>query len=340
MLLETLKQHMLLPEKEILINKKVEISGLSAILVSITSQGNKNVLWVLLHQPHFLTDEPEEKREYFTNREVMVSSICSHYTPHVHFPEIIIQGQKMTFSSSSAYRIPDDSYRAYMQLQHFVEKGMPIAFFDKIDLPDMMVASYEQVESEAFPEIDLSQEVDVTLKVARSSKEVLISQPLHLEFGNMEKGQKLSFYDSINEKDRFFFVDSIEHYDIWQEAEHHFSSEKMKMFSAQQIEEMKKQYFKCVEKTCPKGMDLAIIKYESEDNIQLNFYSKEFLDEKPMHNNGSSSTMFFISDKEPGINGLKSRICVIKPIPKDFRESMDIELFSWIMEIPEYSIRA
>ncbi len=340
MRLEILKQQMLLPEKEILINKKVEIAGYSAILVSITSQGNKNVLWVMYHQPHFLTDEPGERREYFTNREEMVSNICSHHTPHVHFPEIIIQGQRMTFSSSSAYRIRDNNNSAYMQLQHFVENGMSVALFDKIDLSDMMIASYEQNEGEAFPQIDLSQELDITLKVARSSKEVLINQPLHLEFGNMEKGQKFSFYDSINEKDRFFFVDSIEHYDIWQEAEHHFSSEKMKMFSAQQIEEMKKQYFKCVEKTCPKGMDLAIIKYESEDNIQLNFYSKEFLDERPVHNNSSSSTMFFTSDKEPGINGLKSRICIIKPVPKDFKENMDIELFSWIMQIPEYSIQA
>jgi len=71
-----------------------------------------------------------------------------------------------------------------------------------------------------------------------------------------------------------------------------------------------------------------------EGYMQLNFYSKEYLDKRPVHKS-SSSMMFFKSDKELGSNGFKSRICMIKSVDKDFNGSIDVELFSRYMEIPE-----
>ncbi len=337
MLLEILKQHMLLPEKEFFINKTFEIDGVSAILLSITSHCDKNILWVMYHQPAINLEEAEEEIENTTNRKDMIRNIYRNSAQDFNFYEIKIQGQKMTFSSSSASTVYDNNIDAYMQLQHFIEHGMNVGPLDKIDLSNIVIAAYEQSDNEELPQIDLSKNLDIIIKIDESYKEVLINQPLHLELGNMEKGKKFYFYDSINKVDRFFFVDSIEHYDIWQKAELHFSNEKMKGFSKEEIEKMKKQHLKGVEETCPKGMDLAIIKYEAEDNIQLNFYSKEFLEKKRIFKS-SASFLFFASHGEMGINSLESQICMLKPIPKDFKGSMDIELFSWIMKIPEYSI--
>lgn len=81
-------------------------------------------------------------------------------------------------------------------------------------------------------------------------------------------------------------------------------------------------------------MNLAILEYESDNDVQLNFYSKEYLDKEPVYKN-SSSSMFFKSHKELGNNGFRSGICMIKPVEKDFNGCIDVVLFSQFVEIPE-----
>lgn len=91
-------------------------------------------------------------------------------------------------------------------------------------------------------------------------------------------------------------------------------------------------YMESFQEICPKDMNLAIVEYETQDDIQLNFYTKEYLDKKPVYKN-SASTVIFKSDKELGINGLRSRGCMLKPVKKDFYDSIDCELFSWYRKI-------
>ncbi|MBZ9636524.1 hypothetical protein [Clostridium sp. FP1] len=45
--------------------------------------------------------------------------------------------------------------------------------------------------------------------------------------------------------------------------------------------------------------------------------------------------MLFKSDKKLGGNGFKSRVCLIKPVEKDFNGSIYVELFSYLVVIPE-----
>lgn len=55
--------------------------------------------------------------------------------------------------------------------------------------------------------------------------------------------------------------------------------------------------------------------YETEDNIQLNFNTKEFLDAKPIENNSEIITMIIQEDTEGiGQNGYKLRCDVLKTL--------------------------
>lgn len=337
MLLRDLKQNMFLPNKEIFINKTVKIREVDVQLISLTSEEHRNVLWIMYKLPCHINEErdSEERIAHTSNRAEMISNIISKTTsPNIHISEIMIQNQKMTFNRSSARPIFHMNHEGYMQMQHFVEKGIDTTNWNEVDLANIVISAYEQEESEEFPTIDLSKKLDISLKIDRDSRQVLINQPITLKFGEMAKDNKFYFYDSIEKKERIYYIDKIEHYDIWEEANRHFESEQMQAFSKEQIKQMKEQYLASMDEICPQGMNLAILEYETEDDMQLNFYSKEYLDKKPAHKN-SSSMMFFKSDKELGSNGFKSRICMIKPVDKDFNGSIDVELFSRYIEIPE-----
>lgn len=332
MLLRDLKQDMLLPDKEIFINKIVKIRERDVHLISITMEEHRNVLWVMYQLPEVI--DLEERTEYTTNKDKMIDKINNIMsTQDFYIPEITIQKHKMSFSSSSARRV--NNYEGYMQIQHFIENGLSTTNWDEVDLDNISIAAYIQEESEEFPSIDLSEELDITLKVDEEFKQVLINQPMHLVYDEMEKGKKFVFYDSIEKKNCIFYIDKIENYDIWEDINHKFENELKQALPQDQIEQMKEEFMDNLEKVCPKGMNLAMLEYETEDDIQLNFYSKEFLDKKPVYNNSSAFSFLFKSDKKIGINGFKSRVCMIKPVKKDFNGSIDVELFSWYLKIPE-----
>ncbi len=337
MLLRDLKQTMLLPNSEIFINKIVKIKETTVQLISITSQEHRNVLWVMYKLPHHVSEgiNPEEISDPTSNRAEMINHITQEIRfPNIYISEIMIQNQKMTFASSRANPLSYKNYEEYMRLQHFMENGLDIENWNEVDLDNIVIAAYEQMENEEFPTIDLSKKLDITLKVSRELKQVLINQPMTLEFSEVEKGTKIYFYDSIEKKNHLLYINKMEHYDLWKEANPPFEGEGMRDFSKAQIVQMKQEHKENLEKICPSGMNLAIIQYESENNVQLNFYSKEYLDERPVQRN-SSTCMFFKSDKQLGTNGFKSRVCMIKPVEKDFEGTIAVELFSYFMEIPE-----
>ncbi len=337
MLLRDLKKNMLLPDKEIFINKTVKIRERDIHLISITMEEHRNVLWLMYQEPEEV--DLEERKEYTTNKDEMIDIVNNDTNKQkINISEITIQDQKMSFSSSYSSRV--DDYEKYMLMQHFVEKGLTTIDWDELYLDSIWIKSYIQEESEEFPSIDLSEELDIIIKVNEESMEVLINQPIYLEYGEMEKGNKYYFYDSIEKKNRIYYINKIENYDIWEDANNKFEKEFKQVLPQEQYEQMKEEYISNLEEICPKGMNLAMLEYEAEDDIQLNFYSNEFLSKKPVYISSSSGyTFIFRSDKKFGVNGFRSRLCMIKPVKKDFRGSIDAELFSWYSKIPEEIIK-
>ncbi len=337
MYLKDLKQNMILPKKEILIDKIVKIKEIDVHLLSITLEERRNVFWIMYKNPYnFDLDIDLEEIQEYTNRDEMIDNISKEMNDyHFYISEITIQNQKMTFSSSRSSRIHHNDYEAYMRLQHFIESGISTENWDKVNLSDILIASYEQKKDEEFPQIDISRELDITVKISENPKQVLINQPINLEFGEMQKGKKLYFYDSIEKKDRTFYINRMYHYDIWEEVNNNFEDERMNNFTEDEIKKMKENLLDALKKICPKGMSLAVLEYETEDDIQLNFYSKAYLDKKPLRETSSAGVIFSKSDKEFGINGFKNRTCMITCLEKDFNESIDAELFSWYLQIPE-----
>ena len=103
-----------------------------------------------------------------------------------------------------------------------------------------------------------------------------------------------------------------------------------------------------LERVCPRDKNLAVIKYETVDDTQLNFYLKDYLDEEPIIYRNDNSTIGGASsvgiiwgsnEKGIGINGYKLRECVLQPIDKNFSGELELELFSRYLQILGETVR-
>ncbi|WP_037288206.1 hypothetical protein [Saccharibacillus sacchari] len=348
MRLKDLQEKMLIPDREVLINGLVKMKDYDVLLISITAENRKHRLWTL----HKLPEQPYEDEityqheETLTNREIMQQQLQWEATIAIdsqekHISQMIIQGQIMTFNSSESMYAMEHHHGIDMKLQHFVEKGLDLECFAETRLDRLSLTVYEQDDSERFPEIDLDQEFDITLKFNSTTHRVPIhTEPIVLEFGNAKKEIKHSFYDSFYEKKRFFYIDALTRYDLWKEREKELEQPISADLTEEEWQQFKEDHFRALETLCSRKQDLALVEYESENNIQLNFYMKHHLDAAPLpSSNGVAMSIMFSPDHEFGHNGFKSRIDSIGPVDKAFEGSIVIELLSYYVELPEKIIK-
>ena len=77
MRLGCLKQEMLLPKKEYIINKRVNIQGVDFLVLSFTIEEDKNRLWLMYENKDLIVDDfdNEYPKKFKTNREKLLNSI-------------------------------------------------------------------------------------------------------------------------------------------------------------------------------------------------------------------------------------------------------------------------
>lgn len=248
----------------------------------------------------------------------------------------------MTFGSSQSTFCTEQDREAYMKLQHFVEQGMELASFADVRVDRLFLTFYEQDSSEPFPDLDLEKELDITLKFNSTSRQIgARTEPIMLEFGDAPKQVKHSFYDPVSGKDRFFSVKALKREDVWKITEENFAKPTPPSSTEEEWQHFKNQYLQGLERACPKGQELAVVEYQSEDDIQLAFYSKDFLDSKPVSSTSEPGDLHFsvfYSSVKPGLDGLKLQTTVVGWIDQTFDGSLVIELVSYRQELPEKTI--
>lgn len=342
MILKHLKQQMLLPMEEYIINKTVTIQGTEVLLLSFTIEKDRKSLWLMyendeLYDDDYYEEDPEQfnvkKIEFTTNREEFLHHIEeSKRQKHFYIKEMEIQGNIISFGSSESSPINEGNIEGKMYLQHFVEKGLISEEWDDKRLENLVIARYNQIEDEEFPEIDKTKELSVILRIDRAIREAAIQHPFIVKFGKQDIGEKVAYYDETLSKESCFFIDEIYSYDPYENL----------IESTKQIEDpeerarVMKNITKALEGECPQGKNLAIIKYETPDDVQLRFIMKDYLEAKPIHS--CSSIGFICKNDEIGINGYKQKECVMQSIDKDFEGELEIELFSKYVVIPEQTI--
>ena len=184
---------------------------------------------------------------------------------------------------------------------------------------------------------------DMQVMVDSASESYAIELPVLLKCG---ESKELHFL-LADKKEAVCHINNVYLMDMWEEEEKRFSDpiykERMlQHISETEFAEMKEKYFEVLEEHCPKGKCYIGIEYEcTEADINLKFYDREYLDQKPEAKERSASALLMRlkPDSEMGVHGLKLYGDVIqKPLEKETKE-IEAELFSYSKRIQHMEVR-
>ena len=99
---------------------------------------------------------------------------------------------------------------------------------------------------------------------------------------------------------------------------------------------------KHMKEICPQTKDLLLVSYECPEDVNLKFYTTEYLDKKPEHTDTVTAIFASIDEQEErGPHGMKPHCDVLLDhIPKDFDDPVDFELVHWIERLPGKTVEA
>ncbi|OWR32548.1 hypothetical protein CDO73_02790 [Saccharibacillus sp. O23] len=344
MRLKELKDMMLLPDREILLNRLVKINNNDILLIAITSERGIHKLWTLRRFPDYLYEEQpaDEPQEPLSNRDRVQQSLQGDTIfedQEDHISKMIIQDRLMTFNGMEARFCTEQDHETYMRLQHFVEKGVDLSGFAEAELYRLFLTSYMQDSSEPFPDLDLNKELDIALRFDRTFRRIPLQvEPIVLEYGHSPQAIRRSFYDSVHEENRSFYMYGWTHYDVWGEYEEMLARPCSPGFTDEEWQQVKEQRRSSLLAICPEGKNLARIEYEVEGDIQLDFYAKDYLDAEALSTSYPSPMSVAFGPTSEKSDVRKRQKAMIGPIDKTFNGSLVVELLSYHAEFPEITI--
>lgn len=331
MKLDDFKEYLFKPEQEYIINKTVEIQGRRAGLLALTQSGETMALWLLYAYGE--KRNLELKPKFSTNRERLRQSVresVHHINPIIE--KVAINGGEFQSKSSIGSFFNEGAIDSCCMLWHFMDRGVDLDGFKKEEIEHLQI---EELILDGF--YDFREPVKyMSLTVRDCPYGVLMEEPVVLSCGQPASANgPYSFLDKRGGNCLTYYVNALSHYDIWKAAGERFADEEIKKrFTDKQLQALKKDYYSQLAKTCPQGKDLAVIEYETDDNIQLDFYTREYLEARPEDAQGSAILWHIKPDKEQGPHGLKNRISIIKTVEKDFQGNIEAEVFNQWRKIP------
>lgn len=152
---------------------------------------------------------------------------------------------------------------------------------------------------------------------------------------NVGKSHSFGFTDNYGDKVQCY-INNVFLINVWEDMEKQFSDPQYtEKFLPEQLQEIKENCFRALEQGCLKGMCYIGVEYECSKNLQLQFYSKEYLKTLPEEQRGSVSILMMNTkpDKEIGIHNLPLKSCVIQTAVTPDTSKIPAELFSYFEKV-------
>ena len=173
-----------------------------------------------------------------------------------------------------------------------------------------------------------SPEMSITIKHRPDPVCHMLEKTVTLQVG---KSRSFSFIDNYGDK-VWCYINNVTLIDVWEDAEEQLKiAGQSGRFSPEQLQQAEKHTYDALEQNCPKGMCYVGVEYECSKELNLVFYSKQYLNSKPETLRGSAT--FFLMrlkpDKEIGTHNLPLKGCVIAtPVSPD-TVTVPAELFQY-----------
>ncbi len=181
-----------------------------------------------------------------------------------------------------------------------------------------------------------SPDMPVTICHGISWTRHILEKTVTLQVG---KSRSFSFTDHEGDVVRCY-VNNVLLIDVWADMEKQWSDPKIaEKFSPEQLQQARKFSQDALEQNVPKGMCYIGVEYECTKDINLSFYTKQFLGSRPETRRGSSSMLMvrMKPDRETGTHHLPLRGCMIQtPVAPD-TTIVPAEAFFYMKKIDKWT---
>jgi hypothetical protein len=317
-----------------IIGKNTEINGAVCNVVGVVRYDSQLRLIILSYDEQF-REQIEEREiaglcndEYIpeTNRIIMKGKDrVSH--PLIHIASVSIGDIKFEVSGSQNQRLNDKDGESALFLSELLRNGWNPEGVDYQNIEMLFLTSIELVGD--FAEIpDFGDNPLLHFIMGRNSVSYVVEKPVMLTV-NGEYSEKIWFKNEDNSEEHWFQINKVYLSDMWGEMEKTFADPKiLNQMTKEQIAEARINVERRFKEVCTKGMCYPIVEYECEECISLQFYTKKYLESKPVNRNYGMG-LIVGADKPTGVLGKKLKTAIIQePVLAD-TVSIEAELFNY-----------
>jgi hypothetical protein len=319
-----------------IIGKTAEIDGVVCNIAGIVRYGQKLRLIILQYDEVYQQkieememSEPCEVRQQETNRSVLKGRGRIEATQPFRPLKSVSIGEnefEINVTENGCLNLQDGE--SVLFLSELLRNGWNPEGVDYQNIDMLFLTSIEFASDFAkIPEFDENDRLHFAMN--KDVVPYLIEQPATLTV-NGEYPEKLWFKNKEGIEEHWAQINRVYLMDIWGDMEKNFSDPKLlEQMTKEQIDEAKRNIEKSFIEVCPKGMYYLVIEYESEDDISLEFHTKEFLESKPLHHGNGSIGFIIRPDKATGILGTKLKAAIIQEPVSGSTEIIETELFQY-----------
>lgn len=304
-------------KREVLIGREIEVQDKKALLLGLreideVEDGELEVVsrMMVLHEDNMEDyddwdeDEEWEEDEDQTNRQLLIESMEMDGDVSVtDIDAFHINGKRYETEGVTESYLEEQPYEEIMLIKHYAEKGcVPQEWMEK-DVDMLALAAYD-VDPAMF---DVSWNADIlgiTVEMMEPIEEVLVGKVLRCGCGRYAEPKTFSIKGK-NGEDVEIRLHGVYLHNIWTDA------------SCLEMD------FSDLEEYCDRDERLLVVEYSTDADLQLEFYTKDYLD-APADEGDEVFSFGLISSAEEG-----HELCVVDVVPEDFDDEVEIELLSY-----------
>lgn len=248
----------------------------------------------------------EEEREQ-TNRQQLIESM--EESEEISISDIdafIIGGNRYETLAMYQIGLEEQPYEEILMLKEFAEEGIIDDEWLDRDVESLVITEYE-VEPEMF---EVEWDVDILsmeVEIQEPAEEVLVGKVLECSCGHYDVPKEFSIKGRQGEAITVKIYGVYPH-NIWTDAA------------------CLNEDFSELEEICRRDERLLLVEYSTEPQLQLNFYTKDYLDSPAYGEDPARGLLLF-----PASEDSDRLLCVVDVVPEDFDGDVELELLSYLI---------
>lgn len=321
-------------QRVLVIGRTAEHNGKNYHIIGMTS-GDKLQIHIL--EPFEEPEPPSRGRKNTGNQRKRLKEHRENALSYLHCSEISIGGRKLKIQggSGSPLKHSEQDYRSITLFLDMMRAGWTVPDWlrekewDELQLVTLEIAGLKRLPG-------YSPQMPILIKHRPDQIRHFVEKTITLTVG---KKRSFSFLDHDGEQ-VWCHINDITLIDVWEDAEKQFQDPKfIRKVPLERLAEIKEDFHKALEQSCPQGMCYIGIEYECSKDYQLQFYTKEYLSSYPKSQSGSASflLMRLKPDRKTGTHGLTLKGAVIQTAVSHDTVKIPAELFLYYEKNDEWT---